>query len=864
MRISALLIVALVTAVNLAVWFAFNRPVPEVSWSGPIQGVSFSPYGPRQSPYTQRYPSAEEIDADMALLSGRVRKLRTYSSGNGFEVVPRLAAAYGFQVTAGAWLDGRMENNALEVENLVANAQLYGAVERVIVGNEAILREDLSVTQLAQYLQYVRNRVDVPVSTAEPWHIWLKYPELADYVDFIAIHVLPYWEQVPIDNAMNWVVARQRQVAAAFPDKPVVLAEVGWPSAGMRLGAAEPSLTNAARFIRKFLGTAWLYGLDYFIMEAIDQPWKRAEEGSVGPHWGLFDARRQAKFAFTGEIRPDRHGLLKATVAVLLAAGPALWFAVRRRDLRLPGRLFFTALMQAAASLAVWTALVPLSTYLSPGALFGWLLLFAAQMLLLAVILVNGFEMAELLWEGRRRRHHPPLWDARPRAWPKVSLHLAIHNEPPEMVRDTLNALARLDYPDFEVLVLDNNTRDPQVWRPVAEHCRSLGPRFRFFHLHNWPGYKAGALNFGLGVSAADAEIIGVVDSDYRVEPDWLRAVVPYFERGEVGFVQAPQDNRDWEGRPFQTLCNWEYKGFFELGMVQRNERNAIIQHGTMTLIRRAALERVGAWGEWCICEDAELGLRLLEAGYESVYINYVFGRGLVPESFSGYKNQRFRWVYGAVQILKGHWRALLGSSRLSLGQRFHFLTGWLPWFADALHLVFALAALFWTAGMLLMPRYFDFPLSAFLVPTLGLFVFKLVHSLSLYRARVVCTPAECLGAAVAGMSLTHSIAKAIFAGLFTHGRPFLRTPKSEGRPALVAALQMAREETAIGLLLLLAAAALMVRYGTADPAVWLWSLVLGTQAVPYLAACLMAASNVWPARSPRLASTTSAHPASG
>src|SRR5262249_51970668 len=153
--------------------------------------------------------------------------------------------------------------------------------------------------------------------------------------------------------------------------------------------------------------------------------------------------------------------------------------------------------------------------------------------------------------------------------------------------------------------------------------------------------------------TADDAAVIGVIDSDYVVNPDWLRSTVPYFEKLDVAFVQAPQDYRDGNESPFKRMCYWEYAGFFHIGMVQRNERNAIIQHGTMTLIRKTAMQQLGGWAEWCICEDAELGLRLFENNYDSVYMNHSFGRGLIPDDFGAYKTQRFRWAYGAVQILK-------------------------------------------------------------------------------------------------------------------------------------------------------------------------------------------------------------------
>src|SRR5260370_27531456 len=122
--------------------------------------------------------------------------------------------------------------------------------------------------------------------------------------------------------------------------------------------------------------------------------------------------------------------------------------------------------------------------------------------------------------------------------------------------------------------------------------------------------------------------------------------------------------------------------------MVHRNGRNAIIQHGTMSLVRRSVLESLGGWAQWCICEDAELGLRMMEAGYESAYVNHSYGQGLMPDTYTAYQKQRFRWAYGAVQILKRHWRELAGiaPSRLTGAQRYHFTPGWAPWFPAALY----------------------------------------------------------------------------------------------------------------------------------------------------------------------------------
>lgn len=855
MRVSSVVILVTVVVANLFAWAMLNRPQPEVPWTGTINGVSFSPFRASDDPLAKRYPTAAEIDEDLKLLSGKVHKVRTYSSADGLEEVPRLAQKHHLTVTAGAWLDKDSRKNAKEVENLVKNARQFRNIDRIIVGNESVLRGDLSTAELAAYLKKVRKQVKVPVSTAEPWHVWIRHPELAKNVDFIAAHILPYWEGIDADQAIDFVEARYRQLQAAFPGKPIVIAEVGWPSNGNRRKHARASLAAEAKFVRRFLNFADERRFDYFIMEAFDQPWKRATEGTVGAHWGIYDVERGEKFAMTGPIVSNPHWPLQATVTALLALLPMAWFLFRWQELRARGRLFYALLIQSVASALTLSAFVPFTEDLTMVGTVAWGVLLPAQIALYAVILFNGLELAELSWLRRFKRHFPALRPSPQEVLPKVSLHLAICNEPPELVIATLDSLAALDYPDFEVLVIDNNTADTGLWQPVADHCAHLGPRFRFFTLGKWQGFKAGALNFALGQTATDAEIVGVVDSDYVVRRDWLKSVAPYFARHEVALVQAPQDHRGWENDRFKEMINWEYAGFFHIGMVHRNERNAIIQHGTMTLIRKSALHEMQGWSEWCICEDAELGLRLLARGYESVYVNEIFGQGLTPHSYAGYKGQRFRWAYGAVQILKRHWTLLWsgGGTRLSIGQRYHFLTGWLPWFTDGMHVIFTASALFWTVGLLAFPAYFDFPLWSFLVPLIGVFAFKVLHALWLYRVRVPCTLSQCVGAAIAGMSLTHTIGRAMLQGLFTSNQPFLRTPKAEDKPALVRGLAMAREELFMLAALVVSACAVLNVYGSEHEEAMMWIAVLGVQAIPYFAALYCSLLNAVPSRTRRL-----------
>lgn len=831
---------ALVAALNLAAWGYLNAPLALPSWEGNIRGVAFSGFQRDQDPTRERFPTEAELHGDLARVAGLTGRIRTYSSLENAKV-PAIAAEHGLHVTAGAWLDRRTDHNLIELSAAIHAAKDNRNVRRLIVGNEAILRGDLTPPELIDQLKRAKRFSRVPVSTAEPWHVWLRYPELAKHVDFITVHLLPYWEGVPVEHAVDYALARYDELARAFPKKPIVIGEIGWPSRGDRVGGAVASPQAQARFMREFLDRTRDLRLDYYVMEMFDQPWKQAHEGRAGAYWGLFHADRTQKFPLAGPVEADPKWRAKAVASALIAAPFVLWFAFAFRRLRLVGLVAFGALIQASVAALVWLATIPLEFYLRPIDWAAYAVLLPGAAAMLAVLLANGFEFVEVLWHRRwRREFRPvPLHPSAPQ--PFVSIHLPACNEPPEMVILTLDSLARLNYANFEVLVVDNNTRDERLWRPVEAHCAKLGPRFRFFHLPQWPGFKAGALNFALKQTDPRAGVVGVVDADYAVDPHWLRNLVAHFADERVAVVQAPQAHREFESSPFRRMANWEFDGFFRVGMHHRNERNAIIQHGTMTLVRRRALEAVGGWAEWCICEDAELGLRLMEHGHELAYVDEVLGRGLTPSDFKAFKAQRFRWAFGAMQILKGHRRALTGASGLSAGQRYHFLTGWFSWFADALHLVFAFGAIAWTIGAVALPQHFPLPLDLYLVPVLAFLAAKLLFGPVLYRARVNCSWADLIGASAASMALSHSIARGVFEGLWRRTGEFKRTAKGAGRSPRFAWLAAIREEAMLAFTLALAAGAVVWRFGTDHVEAMLWASVLAAQALPYLATIAVA-----------------------
>jgi exo-beta-1,3-glucanase (GH17 family)/cellulose synthase/poly-beta-1,6-N-acetylglucosamine synthase-like glycosyltransferase len=854
MKISTVVIGVAIAILAVSLWALANRPEQEPPWPDRIQGFSFSPFQAGQSPLERIYPSESDIAGDLALLKGKTHAIRTYSVEDVLVRIPALARKHEINVAFGVWIDVDLERNQSHIEIFLKEAIKNPNIVRAIVGNEALLRGNVSLEQLIGYLEQARRNLEIPVSTAEPWHVWVKYPELAEHVDYVAVHMLPYWEGVHIDVAVDYVVEKINLLKSLFPDKPIVIAEVGWPSNGRTRQSAVASPANQAIFLRRFLDRAQQEKYIYYIMEAFDQPWKRETEGGVGAYWGVYDLERKEKFPFTQPIVPIANWYLLAGASVLIAIVAFAVLLIDSQTLGNRGRSFLAVLVFSAASAAVWVVYDYIHQYLTVGTVIVGLVMISGMIGVIVVLLTEAHEWAEARWIVRLRRPFTPV-AADDDQLPMVSIHVPTYNEPPAMVMKTLDALATLDYPCFEVLVVDNNTADPKVWEPVAAHCKALGSDFRFFHVAPLAGFKAGALNYALSQTDPAAQIIAVIDSDYRVTPNWLRELVPHFRDPQMGIVQAPQDYRDESENAFKAMCYAEYRGFFFIGMVTRNERNAIIQHGTMTLIRRSVLESIGGWSEWCITEDAELGLRVFEKGYEAAYLSSSYGRGLMPDTFLDYKKQRYRWAYGAMQILRRHMPFLTGrkESRLRHGQRYHFIAGWLPWLADGANLFFNLAALLWSLAMIIDPLHVDPPLVVFSILPLSLFFFKIAKLFYLYRTRVDVSLPQTLAASIAGLALSHTIAKAVIAGLFTRDKPFFRTPKMAGASALGRALAASLEEILLLAAMLSAAAAigLMQEMDTLD--INLWVIVLVVQSLPYAATLFVALVSGFPRLSSRL-----------
>ena len=836
-----LVVVLAIAALFTGFWALINRPVSAPNWPEQISGFSYSPFQQGQYPQKDQYPTDDEMRRDLEILSKLTDNIRTYSVDGTLGDIPKLAEEFGLRVTIGIWISPDLERNEREIQKAIELANNSRSVVRVVVGNEALFREEITPEDLIVLLDRVRAAVKVPVTTSEQWHIWEKYPELAKHVDLIAAHILPYWEFIPVDKAGEFVLDRARDLKKMFPKKPLLLSEVGWPSNGRMRGGADATPADQAIYLRTLVNTLNRRGYNYFVIEAFDQPWKASDEGSVGAYWGVYNAARQQKFNFEGPVVAIPQWRVLAIGSVVMGLLSLALLLIDGSALRQRGRTFLTFTAFLCGSVLVWIGYDYSQQYSTWFSLTVGFLLGLGALGVFIVLLTEAHELAEAVWTRKRRREFLPV-EADDAYRPKVSIHVPCYNEPPEMVKQTLDALANLDYPDFEVLIIDNNTKDPAVWEPVRDYCATLGPRFKFFHVAPLAGFKGGALNYLIPHTAPDAEVIAVIDSDYCVDRNWLKHMVPHFADPKIAIVQSPQDYRDQNESTFKKLCYSEYKGFFHIGMVTRNDRDAIIQHGTMTMTRRSVLEELG-WADWCICEDAELGLRVFEKGYSAAYSHNSYGKGLMPDTFIDFKKQRFRWAYGAIQIIKRHTSSLLRGkdTELTRGQRYHFLAGWLPWVADGMNIFFTVGALLWSAAMIIVPTRVDPPLLIFAIPPLALFVFKVGKIIFLYRRAVGVNLKDAFAAALAGLALSHTIAKAVLYGFFTTSIPFFRTPKNADNHGFWVAISEAREEVFIMLLLWGAALGIFFVQGLPSNDMRFWVVMLLVQSLPYLAALIMA-----------------------
>jgi glucan 1,3-beta-glucosidase len=358
---------AIAAAAIVAVWAWLGAPVemPQALRGAEhkLDCVSYAPFRADQDPFGPDVPiDPRQIDQDLAQLKKITGCVRTYSIDHGLDQIAEIARRHGLKVMQGLWLSNKPELNRQQIQTVVSLVKRYpDVIQSVVVGNEVLLRGEMSAPALADTIRAVKQQVQVPVTYADVWEFWLRYREVAAAVDFVTIHILPYWEDFPIpaSEAARRVDSIREQIVAAFPGKEVFVGEFGWPSAGRMREGALPSPATQARVLQEVVAQAQREHYRLNVIEAYDQPWKRKLEGTVGGHWGLYDAySRKPKFTWGAPVSDHPYWMWQAAGGVVLAV---LTFAAGCVAVRLSGVL---------PPVGIWVR-IALATFVS-GTLAGW------------------------------------------------------------------------------------------------------------------------------------------------------------------------------------------------------------------------------------------------------------------------------------------------------------------------------------------------------------------------------------------------------------------------------------------------------------------------------------------------------------
>jgi exo-beta-1,3-glucanase (GH17 family) len=377
----ALLLISL--SAIAAVWWWLATPInlarAPIDPNAKLMCVSYAPFRDVQTPLLPTTRIApEQIAEDLAQLAKITDCVRTYSIENGLDQVPSLAAKAGLKVILGIWLGSERLKNLAQISIAVALAKEYpGVITAVVVGNEVLLRGEMTTSDLAAIIRSVKSQVSVPVTYADVWEYWLRNREVYDAVDFVTIHILPYWEDFPVraKHAAAHVDAIRKRMAAAFPGKEILIGETGWPSAGRMREGALPSRTNQARVVSEILSLAKQENFRVNLIEAYDQPWKRQLEGTVGGYWGLIDSTgRAVKYPPNEPISNYPFWKLEmgCGIALSVLVFVAAWLTLRRRPWT-PRRVSWVAVAICATNAGILLGVAADKMLVESYGVGGWL-----------------------------------------------------------------------------------------------------------------------------------------------------------------------------------------------------------------------------------------------------------------------------------------------------------------------------------------------------------------------------------------------------------------------------------------------------------------------------------------------------------
>ncbi|MFT5179751.1 MAG: cellulose synthase/poly-beta-1,6-N-acetylglucosamine synthase-like glycosyltransferase [Candidatus Paceibacteria bacterium] len=706
----------------------------------------------------------EQINKDLGVLSEYTNCVRLYTVGRGLSYVYEYAKHHKIDVIMGINISGNEERDIEEISLATSILGKGYKPKLIVVGNETLTFNVVSLEYLTLNINKVQQTTSVPVTTAELPRIWRNIPELASHVDYIGLHLLPYWYGLDIDKGLEKIKEEYTEFSIEF-NKPVYVLETGWPTLGPSRHNAKPSLRNQRLFINNFVNYANNESISYNIIELYDQRWKvHSTEGRVGAHWGILTETLEDK---ESSQKDEKINLL---LFVLILYILTLFFVGIRNFFR-HDILIHTVLVILSLSIGVVFSSIK-SEFLLTSPIVT-LVFFPSLTIVIMTTLyyIRGFTLLNLKEKNHKHKHKNTNQ--------LVSIHIPCRDETPKQVIDAVKSCMDLDYKNIEVIIIDNNSTNPKNWKPVEKFVkRTSDSRIFFYQVSKLSGYKAGALNYALSKTNPKAKYIAVIDSDYIVKKEWISDSLNLIG-GKIKAVQAPQHYRCITNNFIERAASLEQDIFAATEMRIRGDKsiNATILHGTMCVIDKQALDDLGGWNKSTICEDTELGLRLLKSGWDILFIPKPLGSGIAPQTLSSLMKQRMRWVVGAVEILKIHkWLLFNNLKSLKLTQRYYFIGGWLFWLSHIFYPIFIIGSLAGTYLIIVDSRYFP-PGTLYLSASIFMIVFVL-FAIFIKKRELNYSILDGVILMIISISMTPIISLSIVKGLLFSKSKFVVTKK--------------------------------------------------------------------------------------
>ncbi len=259
-----------------------------------LHGLCFSPYLEGQNIGDQL--SKSQISQRMDIIAPYTNWVRSFSCTEGNEQTPKIAHKKHLKTMVGAWISDDKDQNEKEINALI-NLAKFGLVDIAVVGNETLMREELTENELLEYIHRVKRAIPgVPVTYVDAYYQFIERPQLIDACDVILVNCYPFWEGCSIEQSATYLKQMYAVTQKAANGKQVIISETGWPNQGESTKDAQPSEINAMKYFINTTNWAQQNEVPLFYFSSFDESWKVHHEGDVGARWGLWDTNEDLKF----------------------------------------------------------------------------------------------------------------------------------------------------------------------------------------------------------------------------------------------------------------------------------------------------------------------------------------------------------------------------------------------------------------------------------------------------------------------------------------------------------------------------------------------------------------------------------------